>query len=197
GRNHWEDMARKWSRLRPPLRPNAEVAAAVGAELAPLPGPTLLLGVTPELATLATPMIGIDRNPGMIACAWPGNVPGRQAVQGDWLTMPVKGDSIANAIGAGRFNTQVWPDGYGRLFAELERVLKPGGRLVVRNFTTPDAGETLAEVRAAVLARRIVSLHAFKWRLAMAMVSQSGTPTLPVTQIRDAFRAIFPDPSAL
>lgn len=197
GRNHWEDMARKWARLRPPLRPNAEVAEAVRAELAPLPGPTLLLGVTPELATIATPLVGIDRNPGMIACAWPGNVAGRQAVQGDWLAMPLAGDSVANAIGDGSFNTQAWPDGYGQLFAELHRVLKRGARLVVRNFTTPDSGETLEAVREAVLARRIVSLHALKWRLAMAVVAQSGMPTIPVTRIRDAFRAIFPDPAAL
>jgi ubiquinone/menaquinone biosynthesis C-methylase UbiE len=196
-RNHWEDMARKWARVKPPLRPNAEVAAAVKAELAPLGGPTLLLGVTPELATIAAPLIGIDRNPGMIACAWPGNAPGRHAVQGDWLAMPVAGDSIANAIGDGSFNTLAYPDGYVRLFDQLARVLKPGGRVIVRNFTTPVAGDTLAAVRAATLARRIVSLHAFKWHLAMAVVAQSESPNIRVTQIRDSFHEIFPDQAEL
>lgn len=196
-RNHWEDMARKWARVKPPLRPNAEVAAAVKAELAALDGATLLLGVTPELATIAAPLIGVDRNPGMIACAWPGNAPGRHAVQGDWLAMPVAGNSVANAIGDGSFNTLAYPDGYVRLFDQLARVLKPGGRVVVRNFTTPEAGDALAAVREAVLARRIVSLHAFKWHLAMAVVAQAGSPDIRVTRIRDAFHEIFPDQTAL
>jgi SAM-dependent methyltransferase len=196
-RNHWEDMARKWARVKPPLRPNAEVAEAVRAELAPLDGPTLLLGVTPELATIAAPLIGIDRNPGMIACAWPGNGGGRSAVQGDWLAMPVAGTSIANAIGDGSFNTLAYPAGYVRLFDELAHVLKPGGRIVVRNFTTPETGEALAAVREAVLARRIVSLHAFKWHLAMAVVAHAGSPNIRVTRIRDAFHEIFPDPAGL
>ena len=196
-RNHWEDMARKWARVRPPLRPNAEVAAAVGRELARLGGPTLLLGVTPELAVVAAPLIGIDRNPGMIACAWPGNTDSRRAVQGDWLSMPIADRCIANAIGDGSFNTLAYPDGYLRLFEQLARVLKPGGRVVVRNFTTPDVGDTLAEVREAVLARRIVSLHAFKWHLAMAVVAQAGSPNIRVTRIRDAFHEIFPDRPAL
>ena len=196
-RNHWEDMARKWARVKPPLRPNAEVAEAVRAELAPLDGPTLLLGVTPELAMIAGPVIGVDRNPGMIACAWPGNADGRQAVQGDWLAMPVSGAGIANAIGDGSFNTLAYPDGYVRLFAELLRVLKPGGRVIVRNFTTPAAGDTLAAVRAATLARRIVSLHAFKWHLAMAVVVQSESPNIRVTRLRDAFHEIFSDQVAL
>lgn len=196
-RNHWQDMAWKWARVKPPLRPNAEVAAAVRAEMAPLDGPTLLLGVTPELAVIAEPLVGIDRNPGMIACAWPGNTPGRQAVQGDWLAMPLAGNSIANAIGDGAFNTQSYPDGYVRLFAQLARVLKPGGRVVVRNFTTPEVGDSLAAVREAVLARRIASLHAFKWHLAMAIVARNGSPNIPVTQIRDGFHELFPDQAGL
>lgn len=192
-RNHWDDMARKWARVKPPLRPNAEVGEAVLRQLTAIPGQTLLLGVTPELAAVAHPIIAVDRNPGMIACAWPGNTPGRQAVQGDWLHMPLAGDSFANAIGDGSFNTLTWPDGYARLFAELLRVLRPGGRVVVRNFTTPDPGETLAAVRTAVLERRIGSLHAFKWHVAMALVAPRPEPNIGVTEIRDAFLEMFPD----
>lgn len=196
-RNHWEDMARKWQRVKTPLRPNGEVAAAVKAALAAGEGLTLLLGVTPELAVVAKPLIGIDRNPGMIACAWPGNLPGRQAVQGDWLSMPIGDRQVANAIGDGSFNTQAYPDGYIRLFNQLARVLKPGGRLVVRNFTTPEPGDSLAAVREAVLIRRIVSLHAYKWHLAMAVVAEAGSPNIPVTRIRDAFHEMFPDRAEL
>jgi SAM-dependent methyltransferase len=190
-------MARKWARLRPPLRPNAEVADAVRAELAPLDGPTLLLGVTPELATIATPLIAVDRNPGMIACAWPGNGVGRNAVQGDWLAMPIAGGRIANAVGDGSFNTLAYPDGYVQLFDQLAKVLKPEGRIVARTFATPEEGETLDAVRAATMSGRIASLHAFKWRLAMAVVAQSGSANIRVTRIRDAFHALFPDQAAL
>ncbi len=196
-RNHWEDMARKWARVKPPLRPNGEVAAAVKAELAPLDGPVLLLGVTPELAVIATPLIGIDRNPGMIACAWPGNAPGRQAVQGDWLAMPAAAGSFANAIGDGSYNTLAYPDGYVALFEQLARVLKPAGRIVARVFATPEPGEPLESVRRETLGGRIGTLHAFKWRLAMAVVARSGSPNIRVTRIRDAFHELFPDQGAL
>lgn len=197
GRNHWHDMARKWMRLRPPLRPNAEVAEAVRAQLAPLPGPTLLLGVTPELALVAAPLVAVDRNPGMIACAWPGNTADRHAVQGDWLAMPVADGAFANAIGDGSLNTLAYPDGYATLFDELARVLKPGARIVVRNFCTPEEGEGLEAVGAATLGGRIASLHAFKWRLAMAAVAEAGDPNIRVTRIRDAFHALFPDQARL
>ncbi len=196
-RNHWDDMARKWARVKPPLRPNVEVGEAVRGELADIPGQTVLLGVTPELAVVAHPIIAVDRNPGMIACAWPGNDVGRQAVQGDWLRMPLAGDSFANAIGDGSFNTLAWPDGYAQLFAELRRVLRPGGRVVVRTFTTPEPGETLSSVREATLARRIVSLHAFKWHLAMAIVARGPSPNIRATQIRDGFNDMFTDRAAL
>lgn len=197
GRNHWQDMARKWARVRPPLRPNHEVADAVRGQLAPLAGPTLLLGVTPELAVIATPLIAVDRNPGMIAFAWPGNTAERHAVQGDWLAMPVLGGGFANAIGDGSFNTLAYPDGYAKLFDELGRILKPGARVVFRNFCTPEQGETLAEVRRATLGGRIASLHAFKWRLAMAAVAESDGANIRVTRIRDAFHALFPDQTQL
>ncbi len=197
GRNHWQDMARKWARVRPPLRPNGEVAEAVFGALSPKPGPTLLLGVTPELAVLTTPLLAVDLNPGMIACAWPGNIPGRLAVQGNWLAMPAARNAFANVIGDGSLNTLPYPDGYARLFEQLLLVLRPGGRFVMRLFATPEEGETLDQVRAATLGGGIASLHAFKWRLAMAAVAESGSPNIPVTRIRDAFHALFPDQPAL
>lgn len=195
GRNHWQDMARKWARVRPPLRPNGEVAEAVYGALAP--GPTLLLGVTPELAVLTTPLLAVDINPGMIAFAWPGNTAGRIAVQGNWLAMPAAGNAFANVIGDGSLNTLAYPEGYVRLFEQLLPVLRPGGRFVIRLFATPEAGETLAQVRAATLAGGIVSLHAFKWRVAMAAVAEAGSPNIRVTRIRDAFHELFPDQAAL
>jgi hypothetical protein len=62
---------------------------------------------------------------------------------------------------------------------------------------TPDAGETLAEVGAAALAGEVAGFHALKWRLAMALVHESGDPNLPVIRILEAFDRLFPDRAVL
>ena len=60
--NHWLEYHRAWSRLTPPLRPHAEVIAAVRQQIAGFPGRALLLGVTPELADVVSDLVAIDRN---------------------------------------------------------------------------------------------------------------------------------------
>ena len=97
--DHWNEHARQWSLIGPPLRPAAEdirlLEAAVQdwrsctAVAAPR---ALLCGVTPEIARMRWPagtrLIAVDHSRPMIAGVWPAaQVPG-VAVCGDWLALP-------------------------------------------------------------------------------------------------------------
>ena len=48
--NHWQTYHRRWSGLEAPLRPNAEIRAAIVDLVGDKTERVLLLGVTPELA---------------------------------------------------------------------------------------------------------------------------------------------------
>jgi SAM-dependent methyltransferase len=195
--SHWADLQSRWARLGPPLRPNREVAEGMARAIAGHDRRVLLLGVTPELAELGDELIGVDINEAMIAHIWPGDSQRRRAVKGDWLDLPFPHGHFTAAIGDGSLNALTYPEGHRRLYGQLAAVLQPGGRFVVRLFKSPDRGEPLAAVRAAALAGKIGSFHAFKWRLAMAIVAASDSANIPVRRILEAFEREFPDRAGL
>jgi SAM-dependent methyltransferase len=194
---HWSEYHAKWSRLGPPLRPHANVVAGMQRVLARHSGPTLLLGVTPELADVGASVTAVDRNPGMIRGIWPGDSATRRALTADWLDLPLEPNSFVAAVGDGSLNALTHPDGYQRLHAELARVLKPGARLVLRVFRRPDDCEALTDVCADARAGRIASFHAFKWRFAMALTAKGMSSNIAVKAIHRAFVAEFPDRTEL
>src|SRR5580692_8181596 len=85
---HWNEYHRRWSRIRPPLRPDADVVAAFASASASRNERILLLGVTQELANIGAYVTAIDRNASMIENIWPGNTNARRALCGDWLKLP-------------------------------------------------------------------------------------------------------------
>lgn len=191
--SHWAKFHSLWAQYTPPLRPNREVADAVRTAIAGHDENVLLLGVTPELADAGRQVTALDNNEMMIAAVWPGGSAHRRAVKGDWLAMPFPASTFSAAIGDGSLSAFAWPDGHRQIFAQLARVLQPGGRLVVRLFKQPERGEPLATVMASAWAGEIQNFHAFKWRLAMALVAASGGPNLPVQAILTTFEREFPD----
>src|SRR4029077_860261 len=100
-------------------------------------------------------------------------------------------------IGDGSLSTLLYPAGHRALYAQLEHILRPGGRFVARTFSTPEDGDTIDAVVQRTYAGRIANFHAFKWHLAMAIVSGSGDANVPVATIRDVFIANFPDRKTL
>jgi len=118
----------------------------------------------------------------------------RRAVVGDWLGMPLPAASMDLAIGDGAASLLGYPSDYATFAAELARVVRPGGRVVLRLFamTVP---ETLETVRAAL--GTIGSFDALKWRIAMAMAIQSPARSVAVAVIREAFDRIVPDRAVL
>ena len=190
------DFHCRWPTLKPPLRPHARVAEAVAALLPDSDAPVLLLGVTPELAVLRSPLIAVDWSARMIALAWPGDTNGRRVVQADWRALPLAGHSVAAAIGDGCITMLRYPNDVRLLFDQLRLVTAPGGRAVIRCFATPEPPETLAEVREAALSGRC-SFHAFKQRLNMATAYESGEINVASETLFDAFERLFPDRAAL
>lgn len=198
--DHWPRHARSWARLGPPLRPSPEDVAIVAGEVATWANgravELLVLGVTPELVELALPagstVIAVDRDRAMLDALFRAG-PGRRSMLGDWRALPLAEASIDVAAGDGCTTLMGYPDDYRAFAAELERVVRPGGLVVLRLFVAPGAPETLDDVRAALAT--IHSFDALKWRIAMAV--QSPQRTVAVTAIRDAFAAIVPDRDAL
>lgn len=179
------------ARLKPPLRPNESIVAAYRNAVAGHDQRALMLGITPELADIATTTVAVDISPSAIAEAWPGDNPTRIAVQGDWLDMPLDKREFSAVIGDGSLSFLA-PSQFPTLFQQLEKLLLPQGRLAIRLYETPEAGETIAEVKREALRGGISGFHAFKWRLAMAITSQTGRADLPVAHIHQAFEQEFP-----
>ncbi len=193
----WGVFHQHFPTLKPPLAVSPDVVAVVRHAIADHKTRGLLLGVTPALSELCDRTTAVDWSGAMIARVWPGDTSARQAVEADWRAMPVTEPSFTAVVGDGSFNCLTYPDDYARVFAELARVLLPGGRLAVRFFTTPDPGEALADIRHAALAGEVIAIDALKWRLGMAVAASTGDANVPRGAIHAAFEEGFPDREAL
>lgn len=187
-----KDFHRRWPTLQPPLRPAPSVAASIATLLRDCADPLLLLGVTPELATMDRTMIALDWNPDMIALAWPGDNARRVARLADWKAMPLADASMGGALGDGPVTMLRWPQDVVAVLAELARVVRPGGRVVLRCFATPETPESLEAVCAEAV-RGGLSFHAFKLRFNMACARAGGTVTIASATLYETFAAHFPD----
>ncbi len=194
---HWNDYHHRWSRLKPPLRPDTDVVAAFARALAGHNDRVLLLGVTQELANIGTHVTAIDRNASMIANIWPGDTNARRATCGNWLALPFEENEFTAIVGDGSLSAIQYPADYRTLLAQLARVLKAGGVFACRLFLTPDEVESVEEVKALTLAGKIASFHSFKWQLAMAIVQEVREPNIAVAAILERFSVLFPDRAAL
>lgn len=193
----WAAFHARWSRLRPPLRADADVVAEVTRQIDGHAGHVLLLGVTPELSGLGRTMTAVDWSPQMIAHIWRGDDEDRRALLADWRALPLLPQPCTAAIGDGSLATLRWPDDYTAVFARLRHALAPGARIAIRGYLTPDVPETLAQVRDATLAGAAGNFHALKWRVAMAVAGAGGDPNVAVADILGAFNHAFPDRARL
>lgn len=176
-----------------PLKPHEDVCAFIRTRLRGFGERVLLLGSTPELADLADRTVAVDSSEESLALIWPGNGPARYAARANWLALPCAAGMFSAVIGDGSLNCLEYPHGYLRLFEEMARILRPGGRAVIRIYVRPEVGESIAHIRNEVLAGRVGHVDALKWRLAHALCSARKQSNLPVTSIYHAFEDVFPD----
>jgi len=193
--SHWDP--KYLSRIGPPLRPQIEDLALVRQALGAIDGLHMLLGVTPEYATLAARMVAVDYKEAMIREVWPRTMPGHGAVRADWLRLPFAAQSIAAVLGDGSVNARAYPKEYALLFEQLQRVLVPGGRLAMRVFVRPEGAQNCQALCARAMRGEFGSFHAFKWRLAMAMVAESGEVNIRAADIYACRRRLLPDDERL
>lgn len=196
-RQECSDFYGRWVCHGPPLRPPSAVPLAMRELIARHDAHVLLLGVTPELADIATRTCAVDRSRQMVSGVWPGDTGTRRAVRGNWLNLPCGDGVFSAAIGDGSFNCLEFPHGYIGLFAELARALRPGAPVIARVYLAPAGADSLTRVRSQALAGAISSIHVLKWRIAHAVCAERRSPNVPVQAIRDAFNSCFRDRTAL
>lgn len=188
--DHWQNFASRWNRLGSPMRPCAEDVSNFQTALGDSNGNCLLLGVTPELASISSQLTAIDNSPDMIRALWPQE---KRSVLGDWLDMPFEDASFDNVIGDGCPVLLEFPQQQERFFTEVARVLKPGGKLALRAFVCAAPAETPEQVCHEVRQGNIKGIHAFKWRLSMAIASQTPDYTFQISETLRTFDHQFPD----
>lgn len=191
--NYWDKWAGLWQRLASPLRPGHEDIEIFSKQVAQAGNAKLLLGVTPELAGISPRHVAIDNNYAMIASQWRDRWPDSRVVQGDWLHMPFASSEFELVLADGSPVLIAYPSQHALLYEELYRVLKPGGRFVVRVFVNKEETETCAHVCAQALAGQIGSFHAFKWRLGMALAALSPIRRVNIDEVYSTFVRLMPE----
>jgi hypothetical protein len=116
---------------------------------------------------------------------------------GDWRHPPFAASAFAACVGDGIPIALRHPDDAASFYGALAYMLAPGGRFVCRVFAMPDIPDTMEAVRVAALEGKIRRFMAFKFRLAMAVCAERGSPNIAVQAIHDVFEANFPDRVAL
>ena len=196
GLNHWQRYGARWSQVRPPLRPNAQVVGLMRALVGDEPGRALLLGVTPELATLFPTLDAVDKNPEVVASQWPGDSGSRRAIVADWLEFPAPRETYAVIAGDGSLNNAASAAMMHALIAHVHELLTPGGLFICRVFERPRTTFSEHDLQAAMAGRDGVNFHAFKWMMAMHLAEQHGM-TVRVADILALFERLCVDRSAL
>jgi hypothetical protein len=135
---------------------------------------TLLLGVTPDLATLNWPsgsrLVALDNSISVIKSIWPGDVWNRRwAVCGNWLSLALRQRSCDFIVGDGSLNAFRYPDEWRAVAVALREVLTDRGVLVIRCYVRPDEPEHAENVIRELLGRKIADINHFKFRLFLAM----------------------------
>lgn len=186
----WRNFPGVYNRLAPPLRPAPGDVNRMRTVIAGQDDHTLLLGVTPGIASLGQDLVAVEGSRAMIDRLWPGDEPGRRAIVGDWTALPFEAGQFGAVIGDGALNSVA--SGLDALIGEIARVLRPGGVAAQRVFASPADRESLESVRDDALSKRIGNVHALKWRIAMA-IAEAPDFLVPVANILAAFNILFPD----
>ena len=195
-RETWAGIATAYATYTTPLRPCREDLETVERAAhdwknkhAARQIKALLLGVTPDIATLNWPsgstLLGLDNSMGVIKAVWPGNVRARRwSACGNWLSLPLRRRSCDIVVGDGSLNAFRYPDGWRAAAAAIRDVLASDGLLIVRCYVRPEEPETPDNVIADLLGPGIADINHFKFRLFLATQrsTRAGCPLREIYQ---------------
>lgn len=196
----WDNQAKRWANIGPPLRPSQIDIQASSSWIKDLilgekPFNVLLLGATPEIAHIHWPknthFIAVDNNFLMLKSILPSQTPTVKplGLVGDWLNLPLKDGTIDLVIGDGCF-TCVAEKSYEKMIQEIRRVMSPTGCLIMRFFIRPQVKESIECIQNDFLLGKIDNFHILKWRIAMAL---HGTLSqgVSLSNIWDSWNTLF------
>lgn len=157
-----------------------------------------VLGVTPEVVQLDWPntieIDAYDHSQQMIDTVWkPHPLVASSVTLAQWQNLPVADSHFHAIVGDGSFNVLPTLEDHSLLSLELHRATQPGALLAFRCFVRPEIPESLQAIRSDAYDARIGSFHALKWRIAMALASESHG-VVPVQTIYQAFESSFDRP---
>lgn len=205
---YWGGVGRAYAALGPPLRPSSadiaymESAAANWSASHPRrPLRALLLGVTPQIAQMhwprGTALIAADNSMPMVRAVWPGDVARKRAVVcANWPRLPLRASSCDLVAGDGSFSCLRYPGGFQSLAAEVRRVLRDDGMLILRAYIQPRQQERAEDLVAELRRGALPSFHWFKFRLLMALQQSTGRG-VPVDEVYRYWASLNIDEAAL
>lgn len=185
-RKYWDLLAQRW-RFSAPLSPGPADAAwfegRLGALAAARPSArALMLGVTPALAAMRWPatmqVAAVDWSTEMLAKVWPAPRAPAGSVRtcADWRQLPFAPGTFDLAAGDGVYTALSDLPAYRMLTAELHRVLRPGGRLLVRCMCRPSRPLDIEALFELLLAGNIGSLDLFRFLIGMTLYHERRAP---------------------
>lgn len=191
--------------VRPPWHPSAEdvsfVRAMTARALAAYAAPAILvLGMTRQLVQAEWPsnasVTAVDASAGIVASMWKVHptLPSR-AVCASWQSMPFGDGTFGAVVGDGSLNALPDLEEYPRVFAEIARVLRGDGVLVLRCFLRPDAIEAPEDVIAKAHSGAFPTTAAFRFRFCLSLARENASVDLAT--LHDMFNALVPDRDAL
>src|SRR4029077_14940689 len=98
--------------------------------------------------------------------------------------------------GDGCYIALSYPDQCATITRELGRVLRPGGKFVIRVFIRPERTESVEEIAAALRKREVGSVHALKLRLHAALHGANEIGTR-LDDVWHAWASMLPLPAGL
>jgi Methyltransferase domain len=189
----WQRLAQQWDHVGPPFRPTPEDIGFASAVLRSMPNAertgaltSMLLGVTPELAAILakTRSLEIDHSIGMINWSWMKFPRGQLAtpIAARWTSLPLRNNSVDLIFGDGCNIQLEFPGAYRTWSREMARILRPGGRVVLRVYVLPETPELSNAVIDDLMHKRIGNSNVLRMRLFMALQT-SATIGVQVSDI--------------
>jgi SAM-dependent methyltransferase len=178
---YWNDLARRYSALTPPLR-ISDSERGIYQQLveqwqdASRPPRVLVLGATPDFYHLQWPeetqILAVDRSQAMLSGVWPGTP--AQTLCADWTAMQLCKESRDIVLCDGGLSFFSYPGELQKLLANVTRIMAPGGLFIVRLYVDGESHQTAEGIYQQFSSGHIRNSQELKLRLWLALQDRDG-----------------------